>query len=110
MDVCECDSKAFELYGFRIVKDYGVPNGEGAWLTESAARKLEIDPENPLFPRLNAWVINNAPIAGIIEDVPLSSALNLNPDAAGIVLVGPQDPEWAAERNAGLIISLKARY
>ena len=96
MDVCECDSKAFELYGFRIVKDYGVPNGEGAWLTESAARKLEIDPENPLFPQLNAWVINNAPIAGIIEDVPLSSALNLNPDAAGIVLVGPQDPEWAA--------------
>ena len=96
MDVCECDAKAFELFGFRIVKDYGVPDGEGAWLTESAVKKLEIDPENPLFPQQNAWIINNAPIAGIIEDVPFSSALNLNPDAAGIVIVGPQDPEWAA--------------
>ena len=39
MDVCECDSKAFELYGFRIVKDYGVPNGEGAWLTRKTDRR-----------------------------------------------------------------------
>ena len=96
IDVCECDFKAFELFGFKIVKDYGVPNGEGAWMTESAVRKLEMDIDNPVFPQQNAWVINYAPIAGIIEDVPFSSALNLNPDAAGIVMVGPQDPDWAA--------------
>ena len=96
MQMCECDEKAFELFGFKIVKDYGVPNGEGAWLTESAVRKLEMDPENPVFPQANAWVINYAPVAGIIEDAVFSSALDLNLDTGGIVLVGPQDPEWSA--------------
>ena len=96
MQMCECDEKAFELFGFKIVKDYGVPNGEGAWLTESAVRKLEMDPENPVFPQANAWVINYAPVAGIIEDAVFSSALDLNLDTGGIILVGPQDPEWSA--------------
>ncbi len=96
MQMCECDAKAFELFGFKIVKDYGVPNGEGAWLTESALRKLEMDPENPVFPQANAWVINYAPVAGIIKDAVFSSALDLNLDTGGIVLVGQQDPEWAA--------------
>ena len=96
IDVCECDSKAFDLFGFNIVKDYGVPDKEGAWLTESAIRMLEIDIDNPAFPQDKAWVINNAQIAGIIKDVPFSSAMNLNPDATGVVLVGSQDPDWAA--------------
>ena len=29
LDICECDSTAFELFGFKIVKDYGVPMGDG---------------------------------------------------------------------------------
>ena len=96
MNICNCDSKAFELYGFKIVKDYGVPNGEGAWLTESTVRKLEMDPENPVFPQKNTWVINDAPIAGIIEDVPFNSALDLDLELPGIVMVSPQIPEWSA--------------
>ncbi len=96
INVCQCDSKAFELFGFKIVKDCGIQNREGAWLTESAVRKLEMDPENPVFPQQNAWVINYLQVAGIIEDVPLSSALDLNTDASGIVTVGPLDSEWAS--------------
>ena len=95
LDICECDSAAFELFGFKIVKDYGVPMGQGAWLTETAVRELGMDPENPVFPERYAWAINYNAIAGIIEDVPFSSAMNLNPDAGGFVLKGPQDPDWA---------------
>lgn len=95
LDICECDSAAFELFGFKIVKDYGVPMGQGAWLTETAVRELGIDPENPVFPSRYAWAINYNAIAGIIEDVPFSSAMNLNPDAGGFVLKGPQDPDWS---------------
>ena len=95
LDICECDSAAFELFGFKVVKDYGVPMGRGAWLTETAVRELGIDPENPVFPSRYAWAINYNAIAGIIEDVPFSSAMNLNPDAGGFVLKGPQDPDWS---------------
>ena len=95
LDICECDSAAFELFGFKIVKDYGVPRGHGAWLTETAVRELGMDPENPVFPKRHAWAINYSAIAGIIEDVPFSSAMNLNPDAGGFVLKGPQNSDWA---------------
>ena len=95
LDICECDSAAFKLFGFKIVKNYGVPMGQGAWLTETAVRELGMDPENPVFPTRYAWAINYNAIAGIIEDVPFSSAMNLNPDAGGFVLKGPQDSDWA---------------
>ena len=93
LDICECDTTSFRLFGFRIVKDCGVPGGEGAWLTESAVRKLEINPDNLVFPSSNAWVINYKPIAGIIEDVPLNPALDLNPESVGIFLTGSQYPD-----------------
>ena len=95
LDICECDSAAFELFGFKIVKEYGVPMGQGAWLTETAFRELEMDPDNPVFPARHAWAINHNAIAGIIEDVPFSSAMNLNPDAGGFVLKGTPDPDWS---------------
>jgi putative ABC transport system permease protein len=38
---------------------------------------------------------NGRQIAGIIEDVPFTSALNLDPDVAGIVVMEPLDPLWS---------------
>ena len=93
--LCYCDSTAFTLYGFKIVRDYGVPGGRGAWMTESAMKKLEIDPENPVFPQSASWVIGNKPIAGIIKDVPFSPALNLNADVTGVVMLTNPDPDYA---------------
>ena len=99
LDICECDLTAFELFGFKVVKSYGLPMNEGAWLTESAARRLDIDLENPIFPKQNSWVIGDAGIAGIIQDVPFSPAKSLNPEAVGIVIVCPQNgryPDYVA--------------
>lgn len=96
VSLCYCDSTAFALYGFIVVRDYGVPKGKGAWLTESAIRKLEINPENPVFHESNAWVIDNNPIAGIIEDVPFSSALDLNTEVSGIVMLGDMNPDYSS--------------
>ena len=91
LGIFECDTTAFQLFGFKIVRDYGLPSGEGVWLMESAVRKLEIDPDNPVFPEQNSWVIGGARIAGIIEDVPCNLAISLDNEIAGIVTVGPMD-------------------
>lgn len=90
MEICECDSASFELFGFKIIKSYGLPMNEGAWLTESAVQKLDIDPENPVFPKESSWTIGDAMIAGIIKDVPFNPAKSLDPEAIGVVLVKPQ--------------------
>ena len=91
MDFCECDSAAFEIFGFKVVKDYGIPGGNGAWLSESAVKILGIDPENPVFPKKNRWAINYSDIAGIIEDVPLNPALNMEEGAVSVILQCPQN-------------------
>ena len=54
---------------------------------------LRIDPENPVFPEQGVWALEDMEIAGIIEDIPFSSALNLDPDACGVVLVSPMESE-----------------
>lgn len=91
MHTFNCDSTAFAIFGLKTVRCYGKQMARGAWLTESAVKKLEIDPENPVFPQENSWVINQENIAGIIRDIPFSSAINLNVDAVGAVILGLQD-------------------
>ena len=91
LGIFECDTTAFQLFGFKVVRDYGLPSGVGVWLMESAVRKLEIDPDNPVFPEQNSWVIGGARIAGIIEDVPCNLAISLDNEIVGIVTVGPMD-------------------
>ena len=97
INVCECDSSAFSIFGFKIIRDYGAANEKRIWITESALRNLCMDPENPVFPESGRWSVfqGGGAIAGIIEDVPLTSALNLDPDVAGIVIMEPQDPVWS---------------
>ena len=100
LGIFECDTTAFQLFGFKVVRDYGLPSGEGVWLMESAVRKLEIDPDNPVFPEQNSWVIGGAGIAGIIEDVPCNLAISLDTEIVGMVTVGPMDdnrPHYVAK-------------
>ena len=95
VQLCYCDSTAFALYGFKIVRDYGVPGRRGAWITESAMKKLEIDPENPVIPQGTSWVFGNKPIAGIIQDVPFAPAIDLNTDVTGVVMLTNPDPDYS---------------
>ena len=97
INVCECDSSAFSIFGFKIIRDYGTANEKRIWITESALRNLCMDPENPVFPESGRRSVfqGGGEIAGIIEDVPFTSALNLDPDVAGIVIMEPQDPVWS---------------
>ena len=100
LGIFECDTTAFQLFGFKVVRDYGLPSGEGVWLMESAVRKLEIDPDNPVFPEQNSWVTGGARIAGIIEDVPCNLAISLDTEIVGMVTVGPMDdnrPHYVAK-------------
>ena len=85
INVCRCDTVAFELFGFRIVEDYGI--GTGAWLTESA---FNMSVENPSFRDYLEWIGSDGTIAGVIEDVSFSNAKELNTDAVGVVLCSGQ--------------------
>ena len=91
LNIMRCDSTAFGLFGLKPVKSYNTTSPHGAWLTESTMKILRIDPENPVFPEQGVWALEDMEIAGIIEDIPFSSALNLDPDACGVVLVSPME-------------------
>ena len=89
-NMCNCDSTAFHLFEFKVVKNYGLPGNVGIWLTESAFRALELDEAAPVLPESLKWYCNNPVVAGIIEDVMFSSAINLNPDHLGLVNLIPE--------------------
>ena len=89
LNICKCDSTSFELFGFKIVKNYETGINNGAWLTESAVSRLGIDTDNPVFPNAHSWAIDDADIVGIIEDVVFDPAKSLYPEAVGVVLVQP---------------------
>ena len=85
VNACRCDSTAFEMFKFKVVKNYGLPGNKGLWLTESAFKVLELDENNPVAPEAMSWFSGTTDIAGIIEDVQLSSAINLNTDNISVI-------------------------
>ena len=85
-----CDTTAFRLYDFKVVRDYGRADKSGVWLTESAVRALSIDVENPILPpRLDRYN-EGLTLAGIIEDFALRSAINIDNEMFGVVYVYPR--------------------
>ena len=90
-NVCNVDSTSFAMFEFKIVRNYGVQGNIGVWLTESAFRLLELDENNPVLPQQFSWVCGTTDLAGIIEDVQMSSAIDLNLDAAGIINLVPKN-------------------
>ena len=88
-NICNCDSTSFAMFDFKIVRNYGLPGNAGVWLTESAFRLLEIDESNPVLPQMFLWICGTTDLAGILEDVQMSSAINLNLDAVGVINLVP---------------------
>ncbi len=85
-----CDTTAFRLYDFKVVRDYGRSDKSGVWLTESAVKALSIDVENPILPPQVDRYNEGLTLAGIIEDFALRSAINLDNETLGVVYVYPR--------------------
>lgn len=84
-NVCNCDSTSFAMFDFNIVSNFGLQGNAGVWLTESAFRLLELDENDPVLPQSFSWICGTTDLAGILEDVQMSSAIDLNLDAVGVI-------------------------
>ena len=86
----KCDTAAFKMYGFEVLEDFHAPGGKGAWLSESAFRRIGIDPGNPAPPDYLQYYFSQ--IAGVIKDFAVSDAAHVTDDLVGIVnVVGPSE-------------------
>jgi putative ABC transport system permease protein len=86
--ILNCDRDAFDLFGFSIVRDYQVPGGKGMWFTESSARVLSLDCENPTIPNIlpQFWG-DGVQVAGIIKDYAVKDPAAVAGNQVGIVVV-----------------------
>jgi putative ABC transport system permease protein len=68
----DLDQAAFDLYGLKIIKDYGATNG-GYYLTEEAVRQLNLSEDDRELDWGNGEKI---PIAGVLADIHRINVLN----------------------------------
>lgn len=86
--ILNCDNEAFGMFGFSIVRDYQVPGGKGMWFTESSARVLSLDYENPTMPNvLPQFWRDGMQVAGIIKDYAVKDPAAVAGNQVGIVMV-----------------------
>ena len=98
--ILQCDKEAFDLFGFRVVKDFGTPRMNSLWFTESAARIYSLDEENPVVPDVFKYVVGNAHIGGIIQDYAVKGPSEVEGNQIGVVSVG------ALEGNSTVVLKL----
>ena len=82
-----CDRTAFDLFGYKIIKEYGTRDGIGIWLTEKAFNSLENNHLQPIVPDEIRNMANGMEVAGVIEDFAFNSALM--PNYTGAVFLYP---------------------
>ena len=85
MAFLDCDSKAFSMFHYEIVEDFHVPNGTGYWLSESAFRRLGIDPDAPRMPSWFGSFYEDVPVAGVVKDFAVTDAAHVQDDLVGII-------------------------
>ena len=83
----KCDRTAFDLFGYKIIKEYGTRDGIGIWLTEKAFNSLENNHLQPIVPDEIRNMANGMEVAGVIEDFAFNSALH--PNYTGAVFLYP---------------------
>lgn len=85
------DTTAFRLFGYQVIHDFGRPGKFGMWMTESTFERLKMDINNPIPPKELSYVEGDVPLAGIIRDYPVRTAINMITDEYTILYVLPED-------------------
>ncbi len=83
----QCDEEAFGMFGFEIVQDYGAPRQNALWFTESAARTLSLDEDNPALPDPFRYFGNGLHVGGIIKDYAIKGPSEVAGNQVGVVSV-----------------------
>ena len=85
--ILQCDEAAFDMFRFKVLRDYGTPRRGSLWVTESAARVFSLDEENPVLPEVLKYAAGGSPIGGIIEDYAIKGPSEVEGNQIGIVSV-----------------------
>ncbi len=85
------DTTAFRLFEYQVVHDFGQPGGFGMWMTESTFERLKMDINNPIPPKELSYIEGDVPLAGIIRDYPVRTAINMVTDECTILYVMPEN-------------------
>ena len=85
------DTTAFRLFEYQVVHDFGQPGGFGMWMTESTFERLKMDINNPIPPKELSYIEGDVPLAGIIRDYPVRTAINMVTDECTILYVLPEN-------------------
>ena len=85
------DTTAFRLFEYQVVHDFGQPGGFGMWMTESTFERLKMDINNPIPPKELSYIEGDVPLAGIIRDYPVRTAINMVTDEFTILYVMPEN-------------------
>ena len=86
LGIVQCEKDAFDLFGFEIVKDFGVA-GDGVWMTESLARAYSLDEAEPKAPVFVSQIWGNMEVCGIIRDFATTNPGDINGNSMGMVMV-----------------------
>ena len=85
----QCDTAAFKMFRFEVAEDYHAPGGKGSWLSESAFRRLGLDPSDPVVPEYLQYYLSQ--IAGVLKDFAVSDAAHVADNRLGVVNVVDPD-------------------
>ena len=86
--IISCDTTAFEMYGFEIVRDYGTSRMGSLWFTESAARAYGLDEENPVVPDIFKFFSSASEVGGIIRDFAIMGPSEVAGNQVGVISMG----------------------
>ena len=87
--ILSCDTTAFEMYGFEIVKDYGTSRMGSLWFTESAARAYGLDEDNPVVPDIFKFITSSdCEVGGIIRDFAIMGPSEVAGNQIGVISMG----------------------
>ena len=85
--ILQCDEDAFDMFGFRMVKDFGTPRMNSLWFTESAAKVFSLDEENPSLPEAFTFFLGNSHVGGSIKDYAVKGPSEVEGNQIGIVSI-----------------------
>ena len=86
--IISCDTTAFEMYGFEVIRDYGTSRMGSLWFTESAARAYGLDEENPVVPDIFKYVSSASAVGGIIRDFAIMGPSEVAGNQVGVISMG----------------------
>ncbi|MBQ8957825.1 MAG: hypothetical protein IJ057_04915 [Bacteroidales bacterium] len=109
MQLILCDETYFNMLGFQVVEDFGVPKTNSVWMSKALANKLSVNDTTASYyaRRMHINGSNPETVGGIYEDVPTRSASASEPNQfSAIIIAKAEDLIW----GNGVMVDVSGDY